>query len=600
MVDGTLLNPAPDVQHDQRRSERGHRQRYVSGLTISRKITVPNTGGQDSPARWTPCQFHTGAVTTTVQILGNLGSDAATTVFATSDGDATPEPGDLWIGTDDATDGGGTPAVIYYVHGPGALPAHFGRPCGRQHPMDVQSHRAGRANRPAGLFHHRGHDPGGRRGRRQRLGDPCRFRRPGGAFTAGELQSLVNFVAPPTTPPVLTPASPSMGSTDEDTPIAVGLSGTFINHGPVTTTITDADSGAIFGGIALVGTTGHGVWSYSLDGTSYSPVGTVSTGSALLLPATARLRYTPDMKNGETAAITYRAWDQTYGTPGTDVDTTINGDPTAFSSATDIASLVVTGLNDAPVLTIAHPSLGATTKDLPVTINLAGTFINHGPGTTTITDVDNGAVIGGIALSAATGHGVWSYSLDGSAFSPVGRVEPRFRAAVAQHRRALLYARQNRRGNGHHQLLRLGHDQRVAGGHDRHHQLWRRTTAISLDWDIASLRVNDAPLLTPASPSMGVTNEDTTFTTALSGTFINNGPGTTTITDIDAGAVVGGIARWASPGAHVVVLARRHGLQCGGTVSAGSALLLPATAQLRYAPDLMNGETAVSPTAAGT
>jgi hypothetical protein len=58
--------------------------------------------------------------TTTVRIVGNLGSNSATSVFATSDGDTTLETTDQWIGTDD-TDGTGTPAVIHYIHGPAGL-----------------------------------------------------------------------------------------------------------------------------------------------------------------------------------------------------------------------------------------------------------------------------------------------------------------------------------------------------------------------------------------------------------------------------------------------------------------------------------------------
>ena len=60
--------------------------------------------------------------------------------------------------------------------------------------------------------------------------------------------------------PVLIPAQPQ-GTTDEDTPITVGLSAAFFNNGPGTTTITDPDPGAIVGGIAVVGTTGNGTWS---------------------------------------------------------------------------------------------------------------------------------------------------------------------------------------------------------------------------------------------------------------------------------------------------------------------------------------------------
>ena len=55
-----------------------------------------------------------------MQIVGNLGSDAATTVFATSSGNTTIGTSDQWVGTDDA-DGTGTPAIIHYIHGPSGL-----------------------------------------------------------------------------------------------------------------------------------------------------------------------------------------------------------------------------------------------------------------------------------------------------------------------------------------------------------------------------------------------------------------------------------------------------------------------------------------------
>ena len=61
-------------------------------------------------------------ITTTVRIVGNLGSDAKTTVFGSSDGTGVVSPNDLWIGTDDNVDGGGTPAVIHYLRGPGKSP----------------------------------------------------------------------------------------------------------------------------------------------------------------------------------------------------------------------------------------------------------------------------------------------------------------------------------------------------------------------------------------------------------------------------------------------------------------------------------------------
>ncbi len=115
--------------------------------------------------------------------------------------------------------------------------------------------------------------------------------------------------------PVLASASPLMGTTDEDTTTTIGLA-SFLGS-----TISDPDTGAVIGGIAVTGTTGNGTWQYSLDnGTTFTAVGTLSGTTALLLPNNAELRYIPDGKNGETASITYRAWDTTGGASGITVD----------------------------------------------------------------------------------------------------------------------------------------------------------------------------------------------------------------------------------------------------------------------------------------
>ncbi|MFO0821305.1 MAG: autotransporter-associated beta strand repeat-containing protein [Pirellulales bacterium] len=93
----------------------------VAGLTVSREVTVPSTGSQDFVRTIDVFTNPTAnPITTTVSVIGNLGSDAATTVFNTSDGDNIVETTDQWIGTDDV-DGSGTPAIIHYVHGPNGL-----------------------------------------------------------------------------------------------------------------------------------------------------------------------------------------------------------------------------------------------------------------------------------------------------------------------------------------------------------------------------------------------------------------------------------------------------------------------------------------------
>jgi cyclophilin family peptidyl-prolyl cis-trans isomerase len=221
--------------------------------------------------------------------------------------------------------------------------------------------------------------------------------------------------------PVLTAASPLLGSTDENTSTIISLT-TFINNGAGTTIVTDVDGQAVLGGIALVDTSGNGTWAYSLDSTTFIDVGTVSAASALLLPSAAKLRYTPNNQNGETAGISYRAWDATNGANGARVDlsqTDAVGGITAYSLASDAASLIVTVVNDAPVLTAANPVLGNVVPGIEKIVDVAA-FINQGAGSTTITDVDANAVVGGIALVGATGNGSWKYSLDGTTFTSVG------------------------------------------------------------------------------------------------------------------------------------------------------------------------------------
>ncbi len=141
--------------------------------------------------------------------------------------------------------------------------------------------------------------------------------------------------------PVLVSASPSLGTIDIKTAKTIVLSTALINNGAGTTTITDSVPGAVVGGIAVTGTTGKGTWSYSLDGTTFTAIGAVADTSALLLPKTASLRYTPDGADAETPTITYCAWDTTTGQAGTKVDASVNGGTTAFSTATDTAHLTV-------------------------------------------------------------------------------------------------------------------------------------------------------------------------------------------------------------------------------------------------------------------
>lgn len=227
-------------------------------------------------------------------------------------------------------------------------------------------------------------------------------------------------------------AGPAAGTITLDvTPVndAPSLSG-----GPVSATGTNEDTtspgtpvssllaGLTFGdpdgpnsGIAITATSGNGTWQYSTDGLTWNTVGSVANGWALLLSASTQLRYIPDGANGETATLTFRAWDQSAGIASTNsapsfASTTINGETTPFSTGTAQAQIIVTDVNDAPVLTPAAPSLSGIAADA---VNNPGQTVASVIGAS-VSDIDNGAVEG-IAINGLTGvaSGTWQYSLDG-------------------------------------------------------------------------------------------------------------------------------------------------------------------------------------------
>ena len=117
--------------------------------------------------------------------------------------------------------------------------------------------------------------------------------------------------------------------------------------------ITDANGDRE--GIAIVvANTVNGSWQFTTDaGMTWTALGTVSSASARLLAANAdtKLRFQPNLKwNGTiSSAITFRAWDQTSGSNGGTADVSSNGGATAFSTATETASITVNPVNDPPV-----------------------------------------------------------------------------------------------------------------------------------------------------------------------------------------------------------------------------------------------------------
>ncbi|WP_226099209.1 putative Ig domain-containing protein [Dickeya oryzae] len=201
-------------------------------------------------------------------------------------------------------------------------------------------------------------------------------------------------------------ATVTLTSTTEDaTSSATTVSSLLSNAG-----YGDVDSGAA-SGIAITSTAGNGGWQYSTDsGANWFNIGTVSGSSALLLGSTAQLRYVPDSANGETATLSFRAWDQTSGsaTAGSSkglADTSTTGGSSAFSTNSAQASLVVTSVNDAPTVG-STVSTQSATKDTAFSFTVpGGTFVDVDSGDTltlTATQSDGSALPTWLSFNPST------------------------------------------------------------------------------------------------------------------------------------------------------------------------------------------------------
>jgi hypothetical protein len=108
-------------------------------------------------------------------------------------------------------------------------------------------------------------------------------------------------------------------------------------------------------GIAVTGLDAvNGSWQFSTTGgASWSAFGSVSNSDAVLLDASALIRFVPNANFNGTVSLTFRAWDGYSGSNGlSGVDTGDNGGASAFSAEVETALLTVTAVNDNPVLAL--------------------------------------------------------------------------------------------------------------------------------------------------------------------------------------------------------------------------------------------------------
>jgi VCBS repeat-containing protein len=216
--------------------------------------------------------------------------------------------------------------------------------------------------------------------------------------------------------PVLSAAAtPVLAPVNEDAGLPVGAVGTLVsslvNLNPPAgglDNVADADNGAITG-IALTGVNAdNGSWWYSTNGgANWAVVGAVSDASALLLAADANTRVyfqaNSNFSGTVSDGVTFRAWDQTSGTAGTTASTVTNGGSSAFSSATDTASLTVSAVNDNPVAAADRIIVSSSTLVTLSVSSLLGNDTDIDGLALTITSVGSAVGISGLTLDAANG-----------------------------------------------------------------------------------------------------------------------------------------------------------------------------------------------------
>jgi len=171
--------------------------------------------------------------------------------------------------------------------------------------------------------------------------------------------------------------SPVLTTVLEDNGVPSGAVGTLVSAlvdfaGPLSN-VVDPDGTPL--GIAVIGATAaNGTWHYSTNsGSNWQLLGAVSDSAARLLTAdgATRLYFQGNANFNGTADITFRAWDLSAGAAGAAAVISSSGGSTAFSSASDTATITVTPVNDTPT---ANDDSITTLEDVPLVLSALTDF----------------------------------------------------------------------------------------------------------------------------------------------------------------------------------------------------------------------------------
>ncbi len=386
--------------------------------------------------------------------------------------------------------------------------------------------------------------------------------------------------------PILTPYFPTLPLTEDSAPYSNTVAAL------LGTSVSDPDPGAVEG-IAVTSISGSiGTLEYSLNGTNWITVGSVSSTSALLLRETDYVRFSPNGQNGGALSITYRAWDQTSGTAGSTANTTTNGGTTAFSTATDTVTVTTSSINDAPTITNGYTYSMTTVNEDTTSAGVAASTILTA---SSWADVDTGAV-NGLAITGKTGNGTWQYSTDGTTWNAFGAVSSTSALLITSSTQVRYVPDGN---NGETATFTYKAWDQTSGTASTNGTANYATTAssggttaFSSNNATASMTitsVNDAPVLGYiGTQGLPATNEDTTSSATLVSDILLTG----LRTDADSSALSGiaitsvtatGTFQYSTDGVTWTNF---------GAVSSTNALLLTSTSRVRFVPDGNNGESA--------
>ncbi|MCG8504601.1 MAG: cadherin domain-containing protein [Sphingomonadales bacterium] len=231
-----------------------------------------------------------------------------------------------------------------------------------------------------------------------------------GGFTSTQTYTVT--VTDANEAPVLNTAiSHALGAINEDNTSNGGTTiAAMLTNGAIDDPDYD-DGGTEPEAIAVVAVdTANGSWEYRIGGGAWTAVGTVSSTSALLLGPNDSLRFKPNANwNGTVAnGVTFKAWDQTSGAAGTRVDASSGGGGSAFSTATDTASVQVNAVNDAPVLSAGNVAQIPDINE-DETGN-GGVVVSTLLGSSSVSDVDGTPQKAIAVIGADNTNGHWEYN----------------------------------------------------------------------------------------------------------------------------------------------------------------------------------------------